>query len=97
MVLTIILIWLGAVVIGLAGAAAATSSRWTAALALIAIAGIFSMTILNGLKGDFAVALIEAGDVYVWLTMLGPVVMWSLLGVGTSIAFWKQRGRIAAT
>lgn len=97
MVLTIILVWIGAVVIGSSGAAAATSNRWTAALGLIVVAGIFSLTILSGLRGGFAIALIEAGDVFVWLTMLGPVAMWSILGVGTSIGLWKQRKGVVAT
>ena len=97
MVLTIISVWIGAVVIGAAGARAAAANRWTSALVLIVVAGVFSLAILNGLRGEIAIALLEAGDAYVWATMLGPVVMWSVLGVGTSIALWRQISRSAAT
>ena len=97
MVLTIIAIWVGAVAIGVYGAASALSNRWVRTLGVIVVAGLYSISLLRSLKGEFATALFQAGDAFVWITMLSPIVMWTVLGAGTSIAMWKQRNRLAAT
>jgi len=97
MVLTIISVWLGAIVIGATGAAAALAQRWLRVLLLIIVAAIYSLALFDGLRGDLAVALLAAGDAFVWLTMLGPVVMWSIFAAGTSVAMWRQHTQAAAS
>lgn len=97
MALTILSIWAGSIAIGVAGAAAALSNRWARALGLNVAAGIFSIAIFERLQGALAVALFRAGDIYVWLTLLGLVVMWLILGIGSTIAMWRHRSETAAT
>lgn len=96
MVLTIISIWIGAIGIGVYGAASALSNRWVRALGVVVLAGLFTFSLLGSLRNGLATALFEAGDVFVWMAMLSPVVMWSILGAGTSLGWWKQR-RLGAT
>lgn len=97
MALTILVIWVGSITIGMAGAAAAVSNRWVRVLGWNVVAGIYSITILASLRGAFAVSLLQAGDIYVWITMASPIVMWVILGVGASTSIWKERSRLTAT
>ena len=97
MALTVFLIWSGSIAIGTAGAAAALSNQWARALGYNVAAGIYWIAIMRALRGTFAITLFQAGDIYVWLTMVGPLVMWIILGIGASIAIWKQRRRLAAS
>lgn len=92
MVLTIISIWFGSIAIGAAGALAAFSNRWVTVLALNVAAGIFAVALLSRLQGDFAITLFQAGDAYVWLTMLAPLFMWGIMLAGAAMAQWKHRG-----
>ena len=62
----------------------------------IVVAGVYSLAILGKLGGDLADTLRLAGDAYVLLTMLSTVVMWLILGVGTSLGTWKQRSKQAS-
>ena len=96
MVLTIISIWICAIAIGIVGASAALANRWVGVLGSNVVAGIFSVALFVGLKGEFAISLIQAGDIYIWIAMLGLIIMWSILAVGSSFAIWKQRNQIAA-
>ena len=97
MVLTIISIWVCAIAVGTVGATAALSNRWVSVLGTNVVAGIFSIALFVGLKGNFAIALIEAGEIYIWIAMLGLVVMWALLAAGSSFALWKRFSRMATT
>jgi len=90
---TIISIWVGCIGIGVFGAAAALANRWIRVLGLNVIAGGYSIAVLASLKGSFADSLFRAGDGYVWLTMSSLVVMWIILGAGTSLAMWKRHCR----
>jgi len=92
---TVLLIWVGCIGIGVVGAAAALANRWIRVLGLNVIAGGYSIAVLASLKGAFADSLFRAGDVYVWLTMSSLVVMWVILGAGTSLAMRKRHGRAA--
>jgi hypothetical protein len=97
MVLTLFSIWACAIATGTVGASAALSGRWGSVLAAIVVAGVLSIALFLGLKGEFAVSLIEAGDIYIWIAMLGPVVMWAILAAGSSFSVWRRRIRMAAT
>jgi hypothetical protein len=96
MVLTIISLWFCAIAIGINGARAALANRWVNALATNVLAGIYSIVLLSSLKGEFAISLLRAGDLFLWLAMLSPLVMWAMLGIGQTLAVLRQRKRPSA-
>lgn len=91
MALTLLSTWAASIAIGGMGGTAALSWRWVRVLAWDVVAGIYTITLLAELKSAIPAPADQATDVPILPMMLSLVVMWLLIGIGSSVAMWRQR------